>query len=172
MKRIASRWLLCSALAALCATWGLAGGTRQALSDTELDAVYAAGFNIQIDFGIDVAASNPDAVVMTGGGTDFLNQGMTLSHTSGGGRNEVRYDPSGSYMPDFQNLQSTNSLNITGNALQNAQSLLNIFALEGDIAVGVNLNVVVNPVDSIFNVSQTNINWSNLGLSDAFTTLF
>lgn len=147
----------------------------QRLSDLQLDEVYAAGFNIQVDLTMDIAASNPDAVFISGSGGEaalqqFLDQGMTVARTSGGARNNVSFDPTGAYLPDLERL-TVNNLMITDNALQNSQSLVNVFALEGDVAIGVNLNVVVNPIDSIFNVTQTNINWSTLGLSDAFTTL-
>ncbi|MHB9133158.1 MAG: hypothetical protein ACYDBB_18980 [Armatimonadota bacterium] len=137
----------------------------RALSDTELDSVYAAGFNVQVDFGIDIAATNPDALIVQYGNADavqnFLDHGMAIANASGTGtRNTGSFDPSGAYMPDLQNL-TVNNINITDNALMNSTTLMNVFALEGDIAIGVNLNVVVNPINSTFNINQSNINWGS-----------
>jgi hypothetical protein len=145
------------------------------LTDAQLDTVYAAGFDVELTMGLDVAASNPEAVVLQTNNPEAIaqlfTQGLPLTRAiTGTGRNEALLDPSGAYMPNLQNL-TVNNINITDNALKNATTLLNIFALDGDVAVGVNLNVIVNPSGGIFNVNQTNMNWSNLLVSDALNTL-
>jgi hypothetical protein len=165
------RWAACIGLGLLLG--GAAFAAPRPLTDTQLDAVYAAGFNVQVDMGIDLAASNPESVVLAGTSSalqQFFAGGMRLASTAGGGQNTGAFDPTGAYMPNLQQL-TVNNINISDNALQNASSLLNIFALQGDIAVGLNLNVVVNPTNSLFNVSQTNINWATLGLSSVLPTL-
>lgn len=145
------------------------------LSDAQLDTVYAAGFDVQVKMGLDVAASDPQSVILQSNNPDavaqLFTQGLQLSRAIGdGGRNEATVDPSGAYMPNLQNL-TINNINIANDALKNATTLLNIFALNGDVAVGVNLNVIVNPTGGTFNVNQANMNWSNLPLSDALKTL-
>lgn len=166
------RWMLCISLGLLIAQTVPAAVCRP-MSDTQLDQVYAAGFDIKVDLGLSLAATKPDAVIVAGGSAaavqNFMEQGMAVSRTSTT-RNSGSFDPTGTYMPNLQDL-TVNNINISDNALQHASSLLNVFALEGDIAVGVNINVVVNPINSAFNVTQMNMNWGTMNLSDAFSTL-
>jgi hypothetical protein len=144
------------------------------LTDAQLDAVYAAGFDVEIKMGLDVAASNPEALVLQASDpetlTQLFTQGIPLTRAASSGRNEAVIDPSGAYMPNLQNL-TVNNINITGEALKDATTLLNIFALDGDVAVGVNLNVIVNPTGGTYNINQTNMNWTNLLVSNALQTL-
>ncbi len=161
------RWSMCIGAALLLAG---AGWTRpRALSDRQLDAVYAAGFEVKVDLGLDVSATKPDSVYVQSGSmssiSSLLNSSMNLATTRLGARNEVTADPSGATMPNLQNL-TVNNINISQNALQNANTLMNVFALEGDVAIGVNLNVVVNPINSNFTISQTNVNWGTLHVND------
>jgi hypothetical protein len=158
----------------MCAGLGLlvmaAGWTKpRTLSDRQLDAVFAAGFEVKVDLGLDIAASKPDAVYVQGGNqgaiAGLLNSTTNLATTRLGARNEVTVDPSGTNMPNLQNL-TVNNINISQNALQNATTLMNVFAMEGDVAIGVNLNVVVNPINSNFNIAQTNVNWGMLHVND------
>jgi hypothetical protein len=166
------RWMLLGVLSILCISI-VAAATPRPLADHQLDDVYAAGFDVQVDFNMDVAAERPESVILLSGDQQALEslagQGITLTRTMGGGRNTAGLDPNGTYVPNLQNL-TNNTINLSGNALQNATSLLNIFALEGDVAVGLNLNVVVNPVNSPVNVSQMNLNWGTLNLSNALPT--
>ena len=173
MAAITFRTLASMAIALLLGM-SMAMAASRTLSDSELDGVYAAGFNVTVDFVIDLTATNPDAVLVQGGNPaalqQFFDHGMTLARSRDFGETNLgSLDPSGVYMPNLQNLV-VNNINISDGALSNATTLMNIFALQGDIAVGLNLNVVVNPVNSAFNITQTNINWSNIGLSDAFLT--
>jgi len=146
------------------------------LSDSEMDGVYAAGFDLQVDLGIDIAATNPDAVVVQMGNYSaaqaFLNNGMSFTSRGTGTRelNSGSLDPSGMYMPNLQNLV-VNNINIAADALANSSTLMNVFALQGDVAIGVNLNVIVNPTNSTFDIHQFNMNWGSLTISDALTTL-
>lgn len=144
------------------------------LTDAQLDTVYAKGFDVEIKMGLDVAATNPEAVILQSSNPETIaqlfGQGIPLTRAVSTGRNEGLVDPSGAYMPNLQNL-TVNNINITGDALKDASTLLNIFALDGDIAVGVNLNVVVNPVGGNWNINQTNMNWTNLLVSDALKTM-
>jgi hypothetical protein len=154
----------------------MAVAVKTPLADAQLDTVFAAGFEIkdvqvQIDF--DVMSSNPNATIFQGSSLaavqEVLNQGLSLSHSLGT-RNSGSFDPSGAYMPNLQNL-TINNINIADGALKDATTLMNIFALDGDVAVGVNLNVIINPTNSYFAVMQNNVNWGALGLSDALGTM-
>jgi len=145
----------------------------RALSDSQLDGIFAAGLDVQVSMDMDIAASQPDSVLIQGGAgaaQQLLNQGLTLTRTGIGDRNSSSFDPSGAYMPNLQNLV-VNNLNITQNALQNANTLMNIFAMQGDVAVGVNLNVVVNPVNTYIAPVQTNMNWGMLNLGANLSSL-
>lgn len=142
----------------------------RALNDTQLDQVYAAGFDVTVDFDVDIAASKPESVFVEGGSaaafSQLLNQGMTIANSRSSSRNSGSFDPTGSYMPNLQNLV-VNNINISENALKNATTMMNVFALEGDVAIGLNLNVVVNPTNTNFTVQQTNVNWGTLNLADS-----
>ncbi len=145
----------------------------RALSDTQLDQVYAAGFDVDVDLGVNVAASQPNSVLVTSQNAaalqNFVQKGLTLAQ-SVATRDTASFDTTGAYMPNLQSL-TVNNLNISNAALQNASTLMNIFALQGDVAVGVNINVVVNPTNSVFNVTQVNMNWGTTNFSNAFSTL-
>ncbi len=172
MGRNMSRMLGCAGIALMMSLMAVAG--PRPMSDDQLDAVYAAGFDVEIRMDMDLAASNPDALVLQGGDPEMLSQlftsGIPLARSASTGRNTALIDPSGAYMPNLQNL-TVNNINITGEALKDATTLLNIFALDGDVAVGLNLNVIVNPVGGNWNINQTNMNWTNLLVSDALSTL-
>ena len=111
------RWSMCIGAALLLAG---AGWTRpRALSDRQLDAVYAAGFEVKVDLGLDVSATKPDSVYVQSGSmssiSSLLNSSMNLATTRLGARNEVTADPSGATMPNLQNL-TVNNINISQNA--------------------------------------------------------
>ncbi|HEY3418306.1 MAG TPA: hypothetical protein VGM23_15630 [Armatimonadota bacterium] len=170
------RWMPAVIIGILMMASMAAVAAPRALSDSELDRVYAAGFDVTVDLGLDIAATNPDAVVVQMGNPSaalgLLNQGMTMTAHAAGSRdtNSGSLDPGGMYMPNLQNLV-VNNINIAADALSNATTLMNVFALQGDVAIGVNLNVIVNPTNSTFDIHQSNYNWSTLNLSDAFKTL-
>lgn len=171
MTTIFLRWMLCISLGVLLCSL-VAAAPPQALSDGQLDQVYAAGFNVTIDMDIDLSATNPDAVFVTGEGAaalqQLMNGGLSFSTNAGGSRNTSSFDPNGTYMPNLQNL-TVNNINISDQALQNSNTMMNIFALQGDVAVGMNLNIIVNPTNTALNIIQTNINWGMINqLSDNF----
>lgn len=171
MTTTTMRGMLCLLLGILLSSLVVAAPPRP-MTDAQLDSVYAAGFNINVDMGIDLAASQPNSVFVTGGNTSNVINGLSITRGTSNttGSNSGSIDPTGTYMPNLQNLV-VNNINIAANALQNAKTLMNIFALQGDVAVGVNLNVVINPTNTTFSVSQTNINWGNVNLSSALPTL-
>lgn len=154
------RWLLCLLLILL--AWRIsAAEIGIPLDDQVLDSIYARGSNVVIDLDIDVQALQPNSLLIDENGFAALQQLAAsvqpqISSNGGAGRT-VSLD--GVPIPDYSNV--VNNINITDNALQNAQSLLNIIAL-GDVAVGVNLTVIVNPGDTPLNITQMNINWSAL----------
>jgi len=164
--------MLCVGISILLSSIVVAG--PRPLTNQQLDQVYAAGFDVRVDLDLDLAATNPDAVIVQSGDKAALmrivDSGITIAHSSGT-RNSSSFDPSGAYVPDLQNITSltTNNINVSG--LQNATTLMNLFALDGDIAVGLNLNVIVNPVNSVWTTYQNNVNWGTLNLSDAFQSL-
>jgi hypothetical protein len=165
MTTLSLRALLLPAILILLAGSVLAA-PKKAMADHELDAVYAAGFEVRIDVDLDVAATNPDALLFIPGGDSaafgqFVSRGMDIAH-SGRSREPGTFDPNGTYMPNLQNL-TMNNISLGDGALQNASTLLNVFALQGDVAVGVNLNVIVNPTNSNINLTQMNVNWSTIG---------
>jgi len=146
---------------------GFAQATLQPLEDDELDAICATGLNIVIDLDLDLQTPQPDTLLINPAQLDALkalaDNSLQRTSLSGGSTGGV-FTPDGINLSGFTgviNNSISNNVNITDNALQNAQSLLNIIAL-GDVAVGLNLVVVVNPGDAPFSVTQTNINWSNL----------
>ena len=138
------------------------------LSDSQLDGVYAAGLDVQVSMDMSLSATNPEAVVVQSANPTLapamLQQGITLTRSNIGTINSGSFDSTGAYMPNLQNLV-VNNLQISNNALQNASTMMNIFAMQGDVAVGVNLNVVVNPTNSVIAPTQTNVNWGTINLS-------
>lgn len=157
------RWLCCFILLLLVMGAGVTAIDPIPLSDSELAGVVAAGFNVTIDFGVDVKAP-PNSLLIQQDQLDALKDFATthLQHASvtGGIDAAPSVDTGGINLPNLQTLVN-NNINISDNALQNSRSLLNIIAL-GDVAVGMNLTIIVNPGDTPFNVTQTNINWSDL----------
>lgn len=177
MRTTLTRWMLCTGIGLL-----LLGGSRlaatptTALDDAQLSDIYAAGFDVQMDFDIDLAAQNPNGLLVQGGSLDALRDyaNQRLSNASSEVSNALssggRFDANGTYMPSLPSI-TNNTLNMSDNAMQNARTLLNVIALNGDVAVGMNMNIIVNPGDTPFTVTQTNINWSILSsLSDLFPT--
>jgi len=161
------RWCLLTLVLLFAAGSGFAQATLQPLEDAELDAICATGLNIVIDLDLDLQTPQPDTLLINPAQLDALkalaDNSLQRSSLSGGSTGGV-FSTDGINLSNFTgviNNSITNNVNITDNALQNAQSLLNIIAL-GDVAVGLNLVVVVNPGDAPFSVTQTNINWSNL----------
>ncbi len=166
------RGMLCIALGALMSSLVVAA-VPKSLTDAQLDGVYAAGLDIRVDLDVDVAGSKPGAILIDDGGAAAMRQyyssGTTLAHSIVGSRNSASLDPSGTYTPTLQNLTSS-SISLATGALQNATTLMNIFSLGGDLNVGLNFNVIVNPVNSPINLTQTNINSSTLHI-DPLSTL-
>lgn len=136
------------------------------MSDQALDEIYAEGISFQLDLSltIDEAAS----VVLQGGNLadlqNLLTDGLSISAPSSA-------TPSASVgsslepMANFNPQAMVDSIYIGGNAFQNASSLLNIIVQGGDVAVGVNITLVNNPVNSTFTVNQFNFNFSNITTS-------
>jgi len=172
MVRSMLRWMICMGIGLLLMQ-AVSAAVRQAMTDNQLDQVFAAGLDIKVDMGLNLAASNPDAVLVAGGNTaalqNVMDRGMALANTAST-RNDGTFDPTGAYMPNLQNL-TVNNIKISDEAFKNSNSLLNVFALEGDIAVGLNINVIVNPVNSAFNLTQMNMNWGTINYADTFKTL-
>ena len=161
------RWLILLSILLFAGGAGFAQSSLQPLEDNELDEICATGLNIVIDLDLDLQTPEPNSLLIDPAQLDALRaladnslQRTSLSGSSTGGV----FSTAGIDLANFTgviNNSVTNNVNITDNALQNAQSLLNIVAL-GDVAVGLNLVVIVNPGDAPFSVTQTNINWSNL----------
>lgn len=166
MVKTTLRWWFCAILMLLVMGMSLAAPVEQPLNDSELDAIWATGFNIDINLDLDVKTDQPGSLIIDKTQLDSLKQfaddtmQRTTMHTrtTGGA-----FTTDGIDLPNFSSVVSNtvNNIDISGNALQNAQSLLNIVAL-GDVAVGVNLVVIVNPGDTPFTITQTNINWSDI----------
>lgn len=159
------RWMLSIVLGVLVSSI-VAAATPKPLTDSQLDGVYAAGFDIRVDLDIDVAASNPDAVLIQGGGGNaalhsYVDRGLTVARSMTGTRNTGSMDAGGTYMPNLQNL-TTSTVSLGAGALQNATSLLNVFALDGNLNIGVNFNVIINQAGSPINITQTNVNGGTL----------
>ena len=157
------RWLLLIMLAWLIVETGVASPVLEILDDRELATIYATGLNIQIDLDFDLTTPEPNTLFIDREKLDALQafanaskeRTSLLNGTSGG-----TFDIDGINLSNFQSIVN-NNITISDNALQHAQSLLNIIAL-GDVAVGLNLTIIVNPGDTPFTVTQTNINWSDL----------
>lgn len=143
------------------------------LMDGELEQVYAAGFDVQVVLGLEIKTNDPNAVLIRQDQLDALrdyaNSSLHRSTARDGADGSGTFDTDGISLSNFESVIN-NSMNISGSALQNAQSLLTIFAM-GDVAVGLNLTVIVNPGDAPFSVTQTSINWSDLTFSAMKPTL-
>lgn len=113
------------------------------LSDEALDEVHARGIQIHLDIDLDALSAGNVRSVLNTVGDQFLAQGSNLIAQQGGATNVH------------------NVIAVGGNALQNTQSFLTVIAL-GDVAIGVNLQVILNPSNSTFVISSNNINFSNL----------
>jgi len=136
------------------------------LADAELEAVCAAGLNITLNLGVDLSTANPsDLIVVSPNNLSSLQPlaGATQQPSASGSGSFSTggiIDMDGTMLPDFQSVIN-NNVSISDNALQNAQSLLNIISL-GDVAVGINITIIVEPTNSTFNTTQANVNWSDL----------
>lgn len=164
MKIMNLRWFIClgTVLMLAVAVWG-AEEELVPMADAELDAVCAAGLNFQVNLDVDLSANHPDFLFISdklGSLRPLAEAGQRSTSTAGSLSGGSPIDTDGTLLPDFQSAIN-NNISITDNALQNAQSLLNIIAL-GDVAVGINITVIVDPTNSPFNITQTNINWSEL----------
>jgi len=156
------RWFICLMVMLLAGMAFAVPEEMEPLADAELESVCAAGLNIQVDLDVGLATNHPDLMLINTNRLDSLraiaeaNQQQSSSMSGGG----LVGDILDGVMDTIQNTINS-SISISDNALQNAQSLLNIIAL-GDVAVGINITVIVNPTNSPFDVTQTNINWSDL----------
>lgn len=165
-------WCFCTVVLCLATLAGNATEPLTSLDDAQLSAVYAQGFNITIDFDIDLATTDPNSVVVTGEQLKDM-QNLVLRNVSPTGnaafsRYPTMMDAGGNVLPGMNSI--TNALNITDHAMENAKSLLTVFALNGDVALGLNMNIIVNPGDTPFTVTQMNLNWANVLLSGTSLT--
>lgn len=162
------RWLFCLMLTLLLAGAAFAAPEDELvpLADAELEAVCAAGLNVQLNLDVDLSTANPSDLLLIGPNnlSSLYPSGQAAQQPmpsgSGGFSTGGVIDMDGTMLPDFQSVFN-NNVSISDNALQNAQSLLNIISL-GDVAVGVNITIIVEPTNSNFNMTQANVNWSDL----------
>lgn len=157
-------WCFCTIVLALAALAGNATESVTTLDDTQLSAVYAQGFNITVDFDVDLATTDPNAVVVTGQQLQDMQKLVLRSVSPTGSmalaRRSSFMDADGNIMPGMNAIN--NALNMSDHAMENAKSLLTVFALNGDVAIGLNMNIIVNPGDTPFTVTQMNLNWANI----------
>jgi hypothetical protein len=115
-----------------------------------------------LDLSLDI--NDAQAVYLESGNWEnllaLLDQGMTVESGDTGAASDT---PATSLEPvaNYDAGAIVDSIYIGGNALQNAQSLLNLVVQGGDVGVGINITLVMNPVASEFSVHQFNFNFSN-----------
>lgn len=133
------------------------------LADEELDAVYAEGLYFTLDMKLDVEGAS--AVRLEGGNLDdlqtLLNNGVSWTSAGiGNPANTVRamVEPGG----DLDLNALLGSIYIGGNALQNTHNLFNLVVQGGDVGVGINISIILNPVGSNFSVYNFNFNFSDV----------
>lgn len=150
---------------------GLAAGRAEAarmvpLSDAELDAVYAEGIAIELDF--DIAISEGAEVVSNVGWDqvqDLVADGFQIRGTGGDGTTMMSgalLDPSGSFA-------AVNPASLAG-PLSNPEGssswsgpAIDIDVIEGNVAVGINIAIFVDSVISDSSLYQFNFNFSDPG---------
>lgn len=132
----------------------MAFGASVHLTDEEMDQTYAEGFVVHLDITLDVVSDVrlvADQILSQGGGIPVQKDSPPPARD--GNLDGARGRPA-------VNLQ--NVLSLSGNALQNSRSLLNVIVQGGSVGIGVNLQVIINPSNSTFNISTRNFNFSNI----------
>ncbi len=148
----------------------LAGAAHAAkmvpLSDSELDAVYAEGLVIDLQF--DVAISD-GAQIVSNGAWDQVQQliadGFRIKGTAGDGSTVV----SGSLLDPEGSFAAVNPANLTGPLGASdddswwSGSGIDIDVVNGNVAIGINIAIFVNSVITDSSIYQFNFNFSNPG---------
>lgn len=135
------------------------------LSDTELDAIYAEGLVIDLQF--DVAISE-GAEITTNVGLDQVQQlvadGLAIRGVAGNGSTVVEgalLDPSGASVT----LNPANGAALLGGAGDSVGLMgsgLTINVEGGDVAIGINIAVFINSTISNSSLYQYNFNFTDL----------
>ncbi len=128
----------------LVATVAGVAAERSGLSDAELAEIHAQGVTVFMDFTISPQAPG------------LLQQQAGVC---------AGIAPTGpTSAPTQVNAGSLNlsSIMLSGNALQNTQNLFNVIVQGGDVGIGVNIQVVVNPTNSNFVMNSANYNFAQM----------
>ncbi len=132
------------------------------LSDRELDGVYAEGLVFDLDMKLDIQEGS--TVSFEGGNVEdlkaLLENGLSWKSAGvgdSGGTVKAMLEPGGDLNLDGL----LGSIYVGGNALQNTQNLFNLIVQGGDVAVGINISVILNPVDSNFSLYNFNFNFGD-----------
>jgi hypothetical protein len=134
------------------------------LSDEQMDGIYAEGLFFDLDLTLDI--KDPDSVRIEGGNAGdlqaLLQNGLSWQSTGSSDASRAvagALDPLGGLDPN----DLANSIYIGDNALQNTHNLLNLIVMGGDVGVGVNITVILNPVNTNLSLYNFNLNFSNVG---------
>ncbi|MEM7248407.1 MAG: hypothetical protein AAF533_23940 [Acidobacteriota bacterium] len=167
-------WLKTTALVVI-VSWLLASATRaesEVLTDAELDSIHAGGIEVALDLGATlgfsglVDAGHPVAALAPGLEAPSEAPPILVAPSDGSattGPTEIT-TPSGRVTLGFDGVdlnQITTNISLGGEALSNAQSFLNVFA-GGDVSVGINLQVIIDPAHSSIGFDGNNLSFVNL----------
>jgi len=166
MSRCRAGWSLALALmtvAVLTAMSQVCAAAPVRLGDRELDAVYAEGLYFSLDMKLDVDGAS--SVRLEGGNLGdleaVLNNGVSWRSAGIGDATKsvkAMLEPGGDL--DLNALMG--SIYIGGNALQNTHNLFNLVVQGGDVGVGINISIILNPVNSNFSTYNFNFNFSDV----------
>ncbi|MEM7248544.1 MAG: hypothetical protein AAF533_24655 [Acidobacteriota bacterium] len=153
--------------------------SAELLSDEEMDEVVAGNTLLLLDLSFDLPTEFDGQLEAEGLGSidELLNQALknVLPPPSSGDATRPEHDTGVDVKPtedgvqirvDFPQVDLTeinNTLQVGGDALANAQSLVTALAL-GDIGITANLVVVINPEGGHFDIDTDGLNFGQLGL--------
>ncbi len=150
-------------LAALTALSQVAAAAPVPLTDQQLDGVYAEGLYFSLDMKLDVDGAS--SVRLEGGNLGdleaVLNNGVSWKSAGIGDAGKsvkAMLEPGG----DLDLDALLGSIYIGGNALQDTHNLFNLVVQGGDVGVGINISIILNPVSSNFSVYNFNFNFSDV----------
>lgn len=136
------------------------------LSDPELDAIYAEGIVIELDFDIDISEG---AEIVSNGGWDQVQElvadGFQIRGIGGDGTTVMSgslLDPSGSFVA-VNPASLTGPLNDSGGSSSWSGPAIDIEVTNGNVAIGINIAVFINSVISDSSLYQFNFNFTDPG---------